>query len=267
MTWGGLHHWFARPGEATAEFFVLLGAIPSGEAAQRAPPKTTGLPLAGPDQARSLRPPPSRSTACRRDPRRRRTQHPSCYLRQSPHRRQTHWRVTSNWPPTSTANFFCMGCSLALCVRQIGAVWALTLSARSSGLAVPDLQLDDSHYELNIRLYILFLDRPMRPPLWCSCRTLSQRVLLLTGTTSCRSPRTGPSDARAGSDPCRSPRHWAFWRPCWQWPVPQSLQRLFRRPYTGSGPCRSPCKSPSGARAGSSWAWAWVWASASQAPL
>jgi hypothetical protein len=31
---------------------------------------------------------PSRSTACRRDPRRRRTQHPSCYLRQAPRRRQ-----------------------------------------------------------------------------------------------------------------------------------------------------------------------------------
>jgi hypothetical protein len=39
-----------------------------------------------------------------------------------------------------------MECSLALCLRQIGAVWALTLSARSRGL--PDLQLDDSHYEL-----------------------------------------------------------------------------------------------------------------------
>jgi hypothetical protein len=54
-------------------------------------------------QARGLRLSPSRSTACRRDPRRRRAQHPSCYLRQSPRRRQTHWplhwRVTSNWPP------------------------------------------------------------------------------------------------------------------------------------------------------------------------
>jgi hypothetical protein len=57
-------------------FFLLLGgAFTTGQAAQRAPQKTTGLPLAGPDQARSLRLSPSRSTACRRDPRRHRTQH------------------------------------------------------------------------------------------------------------------------------------------------------------------------------------------------
>jgi hypothetical protein len=57
-----------------------------GQAAQRPPPppqKNTDLPLAGPDQARGLRLSPSRSTAGRRDPRRRRTQHPSCYLRAS----------------------------------------------------------------------------------------------------------------------------------------------------------------------------------------
>jgi hypothetical protein len=81
---------------------VFFGEGLSLQAKQRSapPPKTTGLPLAGPDQARSLRLSPSRSTACRRDPRRRRTQHPSCYLRQAPRRRQTHWRVTSNWPPS-----------------------------------------------------------------------------------------------------------------------------------------------------------------------
>jgi hypothetical protein len=64
------------------------------------PKKNTGLPLAGPDQARGLSLSPSRSTACRRDPRRCRTQHPSCYLRQAPRHHQTHWRVTSNWPPS-----------------------------------------------------------------------------------------------------------------------------------------------------------------------
>jgi len=84
----------------TLFLFFLGGAFTAGQAAQRAPPKTTGLPLAGPDQARSLRLSPSRSTACRRDPCRHRTQHPSCYLRQAPRRRQTHWRVTSNWPPS-----------------------------------------------------------------------------------------------------------------------------------------------------------------------
>jgi hypothetical protein len=73
----------------------------TGQAAQRPPKKNTDLPLAGPGQARSLRLSPSRSTACRRDLRRRcRTQHPSCYLRQALRRRQTHWRVTSNWPPS-----------------------------------------------------------------------------------------------------------------------------------------------------------------------
>jgi hypothetical protein len=36
---------------------------------------------------------PSRFTACQRDPRRRRTQHPSCYLRQAPRRRQTHYAM------------------------------------------------------------------------------------------------------------------------------------------------------------------------------
>jgi hypothetical protein len=80
--------------------FSLGGAFTTGQAAQRAPQKTTGLPLAGPDQARSLRLSPSRSTACLRDPRRHRTQHPSWYLRQAPRRRQTHWRVISNWPPS-----------------------------------------------------------------------------------------------------------------------------------------------------------------------
>jgi hypothetical protein len=59
---------------------IAGGAFTTGQAAQRAPQKNTGLPLAGPDQARSLCLSPSRSTACRRDPRRRRTQHPSCYL-------------------------------------------------------------------------------------------------------------------------------------------------------------------------------------------
>jgi hypothetical protein len=49
-----------------------LRGCTTGQAAQRAPQKTTGLPLAGPDQARSLRLSPSRSTACRRDPRRHR---------------------------------------------------------------------------------------------------------------------------------------------------------------------------------------------------
>jgi hypothetical protein len=67
-----------------ASFFFWGGAFTTGQAAQRAPPKTTGLPLAGPDHARSLRLSPSRSTACRRDPRRRRAQHPSCYLSQAP---------------------------------------------------------------------------------------------------------------------------------------------------------------------------------------
>jgi hypothetical protein len=82
-------------------FFLFLGgAFAIGQAAQRAHQKnTTDLPLAGPDQAQSLRLSPSRSIAGRCDPRRRRTQHPSRYLRQAPHRRQTHWRATSNWPP------------------------------------------------------------------------------------------------------------------------------------------------------------------------
>jgi hypothetical protein len=81
-------------------FFFLGRAFTTCQAAQRAPQKTTGLPLSGPDQARGLRLSPSRSTASRRDLRRRRTQHPSCYLRQAPRRRQTHWRVVSNWPPS-----------------------------------------------------------------------------------------------------------------------------------------------------------------------
>jgi hypothetical protein len=42
----------------------------------------------------------------------------------------------------------CMECSLALCVSQIGAVWARTLSVREKQGLVPDLQLDDSHCEL-----------------------------------------------------------------------------------------------------------------------
>jgi hypothetical protein len=40
-------------------------------------PRPAALPSASPDQARGLRLSPSRSTACRRDPRRCRTQHPS----------------------------------------------------------------------------------------------------------------------------------------------------------------------------------------------
>jgi hypothetical protein len=73
-----------RPAPGVRFFF---GEGLSLQAKQRSVPpqkKTTGLPLAGPDQARSLRLSPSRSTACRRDPRRHRTQHPSCYLRQAP---------------------------------------------------------------------------------------------------------------------------------------------------------------------------------------
>jgi hypothetical protein len=46
----------------------LGGAFTTGQAAQRAPPKTTGLPLAGPDQARSLRLSPSRESFFRRNP-------------------------------------------------------------------------------------------------------------------------------------------------------------------------------------------------------
>jgi hypothetical protein len=90
--------WSARMQTAASRpSFFWGGASTRGQAAQRASlPKTTDLPLAGPDQARSLRLSPSRFTACRRDPRRRRTQHPSCYLRQAPRGRQTHWRVASN---------------------------------------------------------------------------------------------------------------------------------------------------------------------------
>jgi hypothetical protein len=47
------------------------------------PPKKQRASLSQAPKARSLRLSPSRSTACRRDPRRRRTQHPSCYLRQA----------------------------------------------------------------------------------------------------------------------------------------------------------------------------------------
>jgi hypothetical protein len=66
-------------------YFFGRGFCYSQAAVQRAPQKTTDLPLAGPDQARSLHLSPRRSTAGRRDPRRRRTQHPaSCYLRQEP---------------------------------------------------------------------------------------------------------------------------------------------------------------------------------------
>jgi hypothetical protein len=46
----------------------LGGAFTTGQAVQRAPPKTTGLPLAGPDQARSLRLSPSRESFFRRNP-------------------------------------------------------------------------------------------------------------------------------------------------------------------------------------------------------
>jgi hypothetical protein len=71
-------------------FFLFLGRgfnyRPSSAAR---PPKNTGLPLAGPDQARSPRLSPSRSTACRRDPRRRRAQHPA-----AGRRRQTYWRLS-----------------------------------------------------------------------------------------------------------------------------------------------------------------------------
>jgi hypothetical protein len=48
-------------------YFYLGGAFTTGQAAQRAPQKPTGLPLAGRDQARSLRLSPSRSAACRRE--------------------------------------------------------------------------------------------------------------------------------------------------------------------------------------------------------
>ena len=62
--------------------------------AARPEKKPTDLPLAGPDQAQSLRLSHSRYTAFRRDPRRRRARHPSCYLRQAPtptaHRRLSH---------------------------------------------------------------------------------------------------------------------------------------------------------------------------------
>jgi hypothetical protein len=72
-------------------FFLFLGRgfnyRPSSAAR---PPKNTGLPLAGPDQARSPRLSPSRSTACRRDPRRRRAQHPA-----AGRRRQTYWLLAS----------------------------------------------------------------------------------------------------------------------------------------------------------------------------
>jgi hypothetical protein len=52
--------------------FFLGGAFTTREAAQRAPQKPTGLPLAGPDQARSLRISPRRSFfwggGCRESP-------------------------------------------------------------------------------------------------------------------------------------------------------------------------------------------------------
>jgi hypothetical protein len=71
---------------------------------KNAPQKTRGCLSQAPAKrgVRASLPAPSRSTAtaCRRDPRRRRTQHRSCYLRQAPRRRQSHWRVTSNWPPS-----------------------------------------------------------------------------------------------------------------------------------------------------------------------
>jgi hypothetical protein len=65
---------------------------------------------------------------------------------------------------------------------------------------------------------------------------------------------TGPSSgARARSGPSHVPPslHRPFWRPCSQWPVPQSLHRpLSNAPgaRARSGPCRSPCTGPSGAR-------------------
>jgi hypothetical protein len=74
---------------------------------QRNPKKNTRLPPpAGPIQSRILRPPPrpatptqdSRPIAGRRDPRRRRAQHPS-HRRRAPRRCQPHWRVACNWPP------------------------------------------------------------------------------------------------------------------------------------------------------------------------
>jgi hypothetical protein len=74
---GGLYIYYA-----SGAFTTVL----SLQAKQRSarPPKATGLPLAGPDQARSLRLSPSRSTACRRDPRRRRTQHSVLHSHRAP---------------------------------------------------------------------------------------------------------------------------------------------------------------------------------------
>jgi hypothetical protein len=83
---------------ALASFFFLGGAFTTGAR----PPKKHGPASRRPRPSAESTPPPpaARSTACRRDPCRRRTQHPSCYLRQAHRRRQTHWRVTSNWPPS-----------------------------------------------------------------------------------------------------------------------------------------------------------------------
>jgi hypothetical protein len=76
-----------RPGQLSLEAKQRSARPPPPPQPTNQP--NTGLPLAGPDQARSLRLSTRRSTACRCDPRRRRTQaHPSCYLRQAPHRRQ-----------------------------------------------------------------------------------------------------------------------------------------------------------------------------------
>jgi hypothetical protein len=76
--------------------------VTTGQAAQLATQKNPGLPPTGPGQAPGALSAPlpltpshttptreSHSSAGRRDPRRRRTQHPSWYLRRAPHRRLT----------------------------------------------------------------------------------------------------------------------------------------------------------------------------------
>jgi hypothetical protein len=96
-----LHPAVRRLRDLEPTIYFLGGAFTTGQTAQRAPQKKHGPASRRPRPSAESAPLSlSRSTACRRDPRRRRTQYPSCYLRQAPRRRQTHWRVTSNWPPS-----------------------------------------------------------------------------------------------------------------------------------------------------------------------
>jgi hypothetical protein len=157
--------------------FLVLGQTSSAAP----PPKTTGLPLAGPDQARSPRLCPSRSTACRRDPRRRRTQH---------------------------LRFLLIGAAVVYWLLSIGywllsiVYWLLSIAAvHAAGFPEPVPGLARAAV---LALTCSYRGRACTVPCRSPCTGSSGAR---AGRSPCRSPCTGPSGARAGSS-------WAW---AWVW--------------------------------------------------